>query len=91
MFHHARYWRNKKVHVTTPIVTLEIEQVIALVRHIQQQPITPLDIRNLLYHILQLQDTCQYGPAWYEAYSVLFEKWVNVSKNDATTMQSCDE
>jgi hypothetical protein len=34
-FHYARYWRNRRDYVPTPIVALEIEQIIALVKHMQ--------------------------------------------------------
>lgn len=83
-FHLARYWRNRKQHVATPVVALEIEQIIALVRRIRQHPVTATAIRDLLESIIQLQDRFSYGPEWYEAYSMLYEQWVS-------TLDSPDE
>ncbi|MGH2494715.1 MAG: AlwI family type II restriction endonuclease [Ktedonobacteraceae bacterium] len=82
-FHHARYWRNRKQHVDTPVVALEIEQIIALVQRIRQQPVTSTAIRELLDSILQMQDTYLYGPDWYEAYSELYEQWISTSGSNA--------
>lgn len=75
-FHQARYWRNKRDYVSTPVVALEIDQVIALVHRMQEQPVTAADIRALLENFLKLQDAYEHGPAWYEAYSRLYEQWV---------------
>jgi len=41
------------------------------------QGVTAADFRELLDRILQLQDTCQHGPAWYKEYCKLYEHWVN--------------
>lgn len=79
-FHQARYWRNRGEYVSTPVVALEIEQVLALVRRIQQQPVTAADIRSLLDHILELQSSSPHGPAWYREYSKLYDHWVNENR-----------
>ena len=84
-FHQARYWRNRRDYISTPVIALEINQVIALVQRIQQQPVTAADIRVLLDRILQLQQTHPHGPAWYEAYSALYEQWVTSSGNGSPT------
>ena len=76
-FHHARYWRNRREYFSTPIVALEIEQIIALVKLMQLRPISPASIRELLDSVLQLQDRYSHGPGWYEAYSRLYVQWVN--------------
>ena len=76
-FHHARYWRNSREFISTPVVALEIEQVLALVRRMQQQPITATDIRSLLDRILELRDSTPHGPAWYHEYCRLYDQCMN--------------
>lgn len=78
-FHKARYWKNFKRSVPTPIVTLEIEQVLQLINRIRMQSIAAADIRALFENILQLQDSYPDGPAWYEGYCKLYEQWVSTS------------
>jgi AlwI restriction endonuclease len=75
-FHHARYWRNWRYSVPTPIVALRIKDMIELVRHMKSHPVTSVDIRQLLDSILNLQDTHPNGPSWYEAYSKTYESWL---------------
>lgn len=84
-FHHARYWRNRRESVATPVVALEIEQVIVLVQRIRQQSVTSATIRELLESILRIQDAHPHGPAWYEAYSVLYEQWVSTLNDSKYT------
>ncbi len=76
-FHNARYWRNTREYVSIHVIALEIEQVLALVQPMQQQPVTAKDIRALLDQILELQSNSQDGPAWYHEYSKLYNQWVN--------------
>lgn len=76
-FHHARYWRNQREYVSIYVVALEIGQILALVRRMQEQPVTATDIRALLDHILELQSDSPHGPAWYHEYSKLYDQWLN--------------
>lgn len=76
-FHKARYWKNYTSFVSTPVVALEIEQVLKLIERIKMQGVDATNFRELLDHILQLQDIHPYGPAWYKGYSKLYEQWVN--------------
>jgi hypothetical protein len=76
-FHKARYWKNYRRFVSTPIVALEIKQVLKLIERIKMQNVTAASFRELLDFILQLQDTYADGPAWYEEYCKLYEQWVN--------------
>jgi AlwI restriction endonuclease len=75
-FHKARYWRNFKGFVPTPVVALEIQQVLQLIEQVKSRSITAADLRELLDSILHLQDSYPHGPAWYEAYSQVYEQWV---------------
>ncbi len=76
-FHKARYWKNYTSFVSTPVVALEIEQVLKLIERIKIQNLTAANFRELLDRILQLQGTCQHGPAWYKEYCKLYKRWVN--------------
>lgn len=75
-FYKARYWKNYRSFVSTPVVALEIEHVLKLIERIKMQGVTAANFRELLDRILQLQDTYQHGPAWYEEYCKLYEQWV---------------
>lgn len=75
-FHKARYWRNFKNCVSTPVVALEIRHVLQLIEQVKTRSITSADLRELLDRILQLQDAYSHGPGWYEAYSQVYEQWV---------------
>jgi AlwI restriction endonuclease len=75
-FHNARYWRDRRTFVNTPIISLEIKQIIGLIQLMKHRPVTVKDIRTLFDTILSLQKNFESGPAWYEAYSTLYEKWL---------------
>ncbi len=79
-FHKARYWKNYRRFVSTPIVALEIKQVLKLIERIKMQNVTVASFRELLDLILQLQDTYTDGPEWYEEYCKLYEQWVNSAR-----------
>ena len=79
-FHKARYWKNYTSFVSTPVVALEIEQVLKLIERIKMQGVDATNFRELLDHILQLQDIHPHGPAWYKGYSKLYEQWVNTDR-----------
>jgi AlwI restriction endonuclease len=76
-FYKASYWKNFEKPTPTPVIALELNQVLQLLEHIKLHRITIADIRLLLDRILQLQDTHPHGPAWYKAYSKTYEQWVN--------------
>jgi len=76
-FHKARYWRNYKSFVPTPVVALDIKQMLKLIERMKAQSVTTINFRELLDCILQLQDTYPYGPEWYEEYCKVYEEWVN--------------
>jgi hypothetical protein len=75
-FHHARYWKTFERPVSTPIVALEIGQVLLLLDRMKSQKVSAADIRTLLDRILQMQEAYQDGPSWYKAYSALYEQWL---------------
>ncbi len=76
-FHNARYWASMKTNTATPVVALEIRQIIKLLECMKVQPISSADMRNFLDRVLQLQNVYTHGPAWYEAYSALYEHWLS--------------
>ena len=76
-FYKARYWKNFEKNMPTPIVALEIGQVLQLLSRMKSQKVSAEEIRTLLDSILRLQEEYPHGPAWYKAYSNLFEKWVS--------------
>ena len=78
-FYKALYWKSFKKSVSTPIVALEIEQVLQLIELIKLQGVTVVNFRELLDRILELQDAFPNGPTWYEAYSALYERWIGVN------------
>ena len=75
-FHKARYWRDRKTYVQTPVIALEIGQVLKLIQVMRTRKIAIADFRLLLERMLQLQETSTHGPAWYEACSLLYEEWL---------------
>ena len=77
IFFKARYWKNYTSFVSTPVVALEIAQVLKLIEKIKKQSITIIKFRELLDCILELQNTNPHGPAWYREYSKLYDQWVN--------------
>ena len=79
-FHKARYWKNYTSFVSTPVVALDIEQVLKLIERIKMQSVNVANFRELLDRILQLQDSHPYGPAWYKEYCKLYEQWVNTDR-----------
>jgi AlwI restriction endonuclease len=76
-FYKASYWKSFENSTTTPVIALELKQVLQLLEHIKLHRVTIDDIRLLLDRILQLQDTHPHGPAWYKAYSKTYEQWVS--------------
>ena len=76
-FYKARYWKNFEKNMPTPIVALEIGQVLQLLSRMKSQKVSAEEIRTLLDSILRLQEEYPHGPAWYKAYSNFFEKWVS--------------
>ncbi len=79
-FHNARYWRDRRAYVATPVIALEIKQIIALIQHMKQHPVAVTDIREIFESILSLQKSYESGPSWFEAYSTLYEQWLNQSE-----------
>jgi hypothetical protein len=75
-FHNARYWRDRRTFIATPVVALEIKQILALIQRMKQYPVTVAGIRELLENILSLQRNFESGPSWFEAYSTLYEHWL---------------
>jgi len=90
-FYKARFWKSFKKPITTPIVALEIEQVLQLIELIKMQGLTVVNFRELLDRILELQDAYPNGPTWYEAYSALYERWISVHHADSPTIQTSKE
>src|SRR3989454_4960783 len=80
-FHNARYWRDWRTFVDTPIIALNIKQVIALIQRMRIFPVTVAEIRELFESILKLQKNFENGPAWHEAYSSFYEKWLASSED----------
>ncbi len=76
-FYKASYWKNFEKPTPTPVIALELNQVLQLLKHIKLHRVTIADIRLLFDRILQLQDTHPHGPAWYKAYSKTYEQWVS--------------
>lgn len=68
-FHNARYWQGWNSSITTPVVPIEINHVLELVRHMQRESITVDALRLLLDKVLNLQSKYETGPEWYKAYS----------------------
>ena len=75
-FHKARYWKDFKASIPTPIVALETKHVIALLQRMRTHQITAIDIQQLLTMLLDIQIWHENGPSWYEAYTKLFEQWL---------------
>ncbi len=75
-FHKARYWTDFKKSIPTPIIALETQHVLALLRYMRTHQITTVDIQKLLTMLLDIQIWHDNGPAWYEAYIKLFEQWL---------------
>lgn len=83
-FHKARYWPSKewKTPVATPVVALEIDQILALISLMQTQGmLTPSDIRTLLDNILEMQEDYESGPEWFKAYSKYYDNWCNAQSS----------
>lgn len=76
-FYKASYWKNFEKPTPTPVIALELNQVLQLLEHIKLHRVTIADIRLLFDRILQLQETYPHGPAWYKAYSKAYEQWVS--------------
>jgi hypothetical protein len=68
-FHNARYWPDWNSAITTPVVPINIEHALELVRRMQKESITVGTLRSLLDQILKLQSDYETGPEWYRAYS----------------------
>ena len=79
-FHNARYWRDQRAYVATPIIALEIKQMIALIQHMKHHPVAIVNIRKLFEDILNLQSSFENGPSWFEAYSTLYKHWLTQSE-----------
>ena len=75
-FHKARYWKDFKTSIPTPIVALETKHVIALLQRMRTHQITAVDIQQLITMLLDIQVWHENGPSWYEAYTKLFEQWL---------------
>jgi len=75
-FHKARYWKDFKRSISTPIIALETKHVLALLHCIRTREITATDIQKLLETLLAIQIWHDNGPSWYEAYTELFEQWL---------------
>lgn len=68
-FHNARYWSNWESPVTTPVISIEIEHILGLVRAIQKEMITVEKLRKLFDSILEVQKDYSTGPEWYLSYA----------------------
>ncbi|HLL78900.1 MAG TPA: AlwI family type II restriction endonuclease [Ktedonobacteraceae bacterium] len=80
-FFKARYWKNFERFTPTSVVALEIGQVLKLIERIKSRPVSIEDIRMLFDRILQLQNEYPHGPAWYKAYSAMYEQWVSANSD----------
>lgn len=76
-FHRARYWKNWKNSIQTPVIAFEIEQILKLVKRMREAPIGIKNLRKIFDEILDLQATNENGPSWFEAYSTLYNDWAN--------------
>jgi hypothetical protein len=76
-FYKACYWRNFEDPVATPVIALELKHVLQLLEHIKQHRVAITDIQLLFDNLLQLQNVHPHGPAWYKAYSKIYEQWVS--------------
>jgi hypothetical protein len=83
-FYNARYWKNWEDSISTPIVALEIDHILSLVRKMRRQSTSISDLRNLLDTILKLQGECDNGPAWVKKYIKHFNVWASLAAEDAT-------
>ena len=68
-FHNARYWSDWESSITTPVISIEIEHALSLVRAIQKKMITIEALRKLFDSILDKQKEYLTGPEWYRAYT----------------------
>jgi hypothetical protein len=78
-FHKARFWSAKdwKTPIPTPVVALEFDQILALVKRLQTKGnFTPKHLQALLDEILARQDCYDNGPTWFQAYSTYYEAWI---------------
>jgi hypothetical protein len=75
-FHKARYWKDWRDSVPTPVIAFEIEQILALIKRMKERPITVNGLRRLFDTILSLQAAHESGPSWFEAYSSLYNDWL---------------
>jgi hypothetical protein len=79
-FHNARYWKNYEKYIITPIVALEIKQLLKLVACLKYHSVSIADVRKLLDTILDMQKEFNNGPDWYNAYSRFYERWLKWRK-----------
>jgi hypothetical protein len=79
-FHNARYWKNYEKYIITPIVALEIKQLLKLVACLKYHSVSIADVRKLLDTILDMQKEFDNGPDWYNAYSRFYERWLKWRK-----------
>lgn len=68
-FHNARYWDNWESYITTPVVSVEIDHILSLVRSMQREMVTTAKIRGLFDNILDSQKNYSNGPEWYQSYN----------------------
>jgi hypothetical protein len=84
-FHNARYWQDWNSAITTPVVPINIEHALELVRRMQKESITVGTLRSLLDQVLKLQSDYETGPEWYRAYS---NQLLTLLSKDAATGQT---
>lgn len=79
-FHNPRYWKNYEKYIITPIIALEIKQLLKLVACLKYHSVPIADVRKLLDTILDMQKEFNNGPDWYNAYSRFYERWLKWRK-----------
>lgn len=81
-FHNARYWRNWEVSVSTPVVAINIDQALTLLRRVKNSKgLSAEGFRKILDEILKLQLDSENGSVWYKNYSDYYRIKFTDSKN----------
>lgn len=76
-FHEARYWKDWQTPVSTPVIALEINHILALIERLRRQTLSAGKLRSLFDNVLHMQKDYTDGPNWYMAYIERFGTWVN--------------
>jgi hypothetical protein len=67
-FHSARYWEDWENSTPTPVVAVDIDHLIRLVRAMREKRVPIAEMRRRLDHILDMRAEHETGPRWYAAY-----------------------